>query len=60
LKCKLISPMRFCLGISDTYILCFNQIKPPLLTLSLSPCFSVIQQLTVHCIVLSSYTDAMF
>jgi hypothetical protein len=37
------------------YIFCFNQIPHPLfLTISLSHCSPIIQQLTVHCIMLYS------
>jgi hypothetical protein len=41
-----------CRDISDLYILYFNQINLPLLTLSLPPYSPIIQQLTAHYIIL--------
>jgi hypothetical protein len=58
-KSILIFSQRFCLCTSHMCILYFYQFNPLLLTLSLSPCSSIIQQLTVHYVILSSYTDAM-
>jgi hypothetical protein len=43
-----------------TCILHWNQITPLLLTLSLLPCSSVIQQLSVHFAIPSSHTDATY
>jgi hypothetical protein len=54
------SSRGFHLDISDMYISCFNQTNPPLLTLPLLPCSPIIQQLSVHCAMLSLYTDALF
>jgi hypothetical protein len=46
----------FHLGISNTYILCFDEI-PPLLTFSLPPFCPIIH--CVHCVILFSNTDAL-
>jgi hypothetical protein len=50
----------FCLGISQMYISYFNQIKPLLLNLSLLSGFPITQQLSVHFVILSSHTDAVW
>jgi hypothetical protein len=46
---------EFCLGILGMHILYFNKINPQLFTLSLSPCSLILQQLTVHYVMLYSY-----
>jgi hypothetical protein len=52
---------KFHLDISHMYVLYFNEINPLYdLTVSLSPCSPIIQQLSVHFIMLSSYRDAMY
>jgi hypothetical protein len=54
------SSKGFCLGISDMYLLCFNQINTPITYSFLFLCSPIIQQLTGHCIILSSYIDVIF
>jgi hypothetical protein len=59
-KVYIYSPREFCFGTSGLYISCFNQINPPLVTDSLSPCSPNIQQLTLQCIILYSYRDGLY
>jgi hypothetical protein len=60
-----ICSRRFCLGISDMKCLKYFNVwhtlirLTPSITSSLLPCSPIIQQVTAHCIILSSYTDAL-
>jgi hypothetical protein len=53
LKLYIDRPRGVHIGISNMYISCFNQINPLILTLCLSLCSPIIQQLTVHWFMLS-------